>query len=152
MKKDGKKVKSLFTVRAETKTPVSAISILRIPRVPADMPLYDILDEFQKGSSHMASVVEANADMGKSLILRRHPRHATNMQPNSDAVKSRLPPSDDIEGGEVIGIITLEDVFEELLQVGQIKQVPTPRKSGDANSTSTKNKESLGEPLLGNNS
>ncbi|XP_039070991.1 DUF21 domain-containing protein At4g14240-like [Hibiscus syriacus] len=26
--------------------------------VPADMPLYDILNEFQKGSSHMAAVVK----------------------------------------------------------------------------------------------
>ncbi|XP_070003688.1 DUF21 domain-containing protein At4g14240-like [Nicotiana sylvestris] len=51
-------VKSLLTVRAETETPVSAVSIRRIPRVPADMPLYDILNEFQKGSSHMAAVVK----------------------------------------------------------------------------------------------
>ena len=28
-------------------------------RVSADMPLYDILNEFQKGSSHMAAVVKA---------------------------------------------------------------------------------------------
>ncbi|KAL0457282.1 UNVERIFIED_CONTAM: DUF21 domain-containing protein [Sesamum latifolium] len=52
-------VKSLLTVRAETETPVSAVSIRRIPRVPADMPLYDILNEFQKGSSHMAAVVKS---------------------------------------------------------------------------------------------
>ncbi|KAG5043482.1 hypothetical protein JHK87_007397 [Glycine soja] len=51
-------VKNLLTVRAETETPVSAVSIRRIPRVPADMPLYDILNEFQKGSSHMAAVIK----------------------------------------------------------------------------------------------
>ncbi|XP_065871586.1 putative DUF21 domain-containing protein At1g03270 isoform X2 [Euphorbia lathyris] len=44
-------VKSLLTVRAESDTPISAVSIQRIPRVPSDMPLYDILNEFQKGSS-----------------------------------------------------------------------------------------------------
>ncbi|GJN14293.1 hypothetical protein PR202_gb01097 [Eleusine coracana subsp. coracana] len=82
-------VKSLLTVRAETETPVSAVSIRRIPRVPSDMPLYDILNEFQKGSSHMAAVVNGNTT------------------PKS---------SEDIDDGEVIGIITLEDVFEELLQ------------------------------------
>ncbi|KAG8485556.1 hypothetical protein CXB51_018915 [Gossypium anomalum] len=69
-------VKSLLTVRPETETPVSAVSIRRMPRSrlvlpflimnsrsrisqgPAHMPLYDILNEFQKGSSHMAAVVK----------------------------------------------------------------------------------------------
>ncbi|XP_062119159.1 DUF21 domain-containing protein At4g14240-like, partial [Humulus lupulus] len=58
-------VKSLLTVRPETETPVSVVSIQRIPRVPADMPLYDILNEFQKGSSHMAAVVKTK---GKSKL------------------------------------------------------------------------------------
>ncbi|XP_062088351.1 DUF21 domain-containing protein At4g14240-like, partial [Humulus lupulus] len=58
-------VKSLLTVRPETETPVSAVSIRRIPRVPADMPLYDILNEFQKGNSHMAAVVKTK---GKSKL------------------------------------------------------------------------------------
>lgn len=29
-------------------------------RVPEDMPLYDILNEFQKGHSHMAVVIKQN--------------------------------------------------------------------------------------------
>ncbi|GFP83970.1 duf21 domain-containing protein at4g14240 [Phtheirospermum japonicum] len=65
-------VKSLLTVRAETETPVSSVSIRRIPRVPADMPLYDILNEFQKGSSHMAAVVKSGWRSRKpSLILEK---------------------------------------------------------------------------------
>ncbi|KAG9138499.1 hypothetical protein Leryth_012777 [Lithospermum erythrorhizon] len=44
-----------------TNTPVSVVLIRRIPRVPADMPLYDILNEFQKGSSHMAAVVKVKS-------------------------------------------------------------------------------------------
>ncbi|MBA0628951.1 hypothetical protein Godav_023580, partial [Gossypium davidsonii] len=68
-------VKSLLTVRPETETPVSAVSIRRIPRVPADMPLYDILNEFQKGSSHMAAVVKAK---GKNK----------NLPPTVDGLKS----------------------------------------------------------------
>ncbi|GMN48755.1 hypothetical protein TIFTF001_017929 [Ficus carica] len=152
-------VKSLLTVRAETETPVSAVSIRRIPRVPADMPLYDILNEFQKGSSHMAAVVKVkeksknprpafdgekfdndSATNAKSQLttplLSKHddksgsividvekaPRPSTNkqtkqtIQQNGVASTGFTHSSEDIEDGEVIGIITLEDVFEELLQ------------------------------------
>ncbi|GMH20016.1 hypothetical protein Nepgr_021857 [Nepenthes gracilis] len=52
-------VKTLLTVKPETETPVSAVSMRKIPRFPADMPLYDVLNEFQKGNSHMAAVVKA---------------------------------------------------------------------------------------------
>ncbi|KAJ0979634.1 hypothetical protein J5N97_015108 [Dioscorea zingiberensis] len=151
-------VKSLLTVRAETETPVSAVSIRRIPRVPADMPLYDILNEFQKGSSHMAAVVKAKgktkalppADAKKSdefnetsgdsnlttpLLCKPEEKSEsvvvdidkwqnkqvngnkpTSLQQNdaSNNLVTRL--SEDGEDEEVIGIITLEDVFEELLQ------------------------------------
>ncbi|XP_059440506.1 putative DUF21 domain-containing protein At1g03270 isoform X2 [Corylus avellana] len=149
-------VKSLLTVRAETETPVSAVSIRRIPRVPSDMPLYDILNEFQKGSSHMAAVVKVkgkdknlktkgegekfeegkvangnsqlttplltgNEDKSESVAIDidKPPRSITNKQnvQHYGAAKNSFHHlSEDIEDGEVIGIITLEDVFEELLQ------------------------------------
>ncbi|XP_010440510.1 PREDICTED: DUF21 domain-containing protein At4g14230 [Camelina sativa] len=136
-------VKSLLTVRPETGTLVSAVGIRRIPRVPADMPLYDILNEFQKGSSHMAAVVKVKGkskgppstvleeNSGKSeltapLLLKR--------EGSNDSVIVRIDKangqsfisdtgrhgfshtSEEIEDGDVVGIITLEDVFEELLQ------------------------------------
>lgn len=122
------------------------------------MPLYDILNEFQKGSSHMAAVVKSKKSMKPTSVDEEIDRTISETSSQSSSLRSKqdksesvivdiekaaIPAnndlqiavnsdisttgntnfSEDIEDGEVIGIITLEDVFEELLQVSFIKHI-----------------------------
>lgn len=149
-------VKNLLTINPEDEVPVKNVTIRKIPRVSEKMPLYDILNEFQKGHSHMAVVVRSDSELStnkhaqeeslrevrveqtqernlrskrslkklKSLPKTIHDLHretskgkkwSKNVESEILDIKanqlSELP-----ENGEAIGIITMEDVIEELLQ------------------------------------
>ncbi|KAH8498637.1 hypothetical protein H0E87_017535 [Populus deltoides] len=58
---------NLLTIHPEDKVPVKNVTIRRIPRVPETLPLYDILNEFQKGHSHMAVVTRQCKTQRSSL-------------------------------------------------------------------------------------
>lgn len=153
-------VKNLLTVHPEDEVPVKNITIRRIPKVLETLPLYDILNEFQKGHSHMAVVVrhcnkiehqssrdsavnpmaEVRVDIDgskpeKMLKSKRSLKTWKSFPAGSQSFKSggrskkwtkdldsdileingtplpKLP-----EEEEAVGIITMEDVIEELLQ------------------------------------
>ncbi|XP_024171441.1 DUF21 domain-containing protein At5g52790 isoform X1 [Rosa chinensis] len=68
--------KNLIFCRPEDETPVKYMTIRKIPRVYGNWPLYDILNQFRKGYSHMAAVVRNKKDV--------------NGQKEKDARSSRL--------------------------------------------------------------
>lgn len=157
-------VKNLITCRPEDEIPVRSATIRKMPRVYGDLPLYDILNEFQKGHSHMAVVVKRAKDAGLSTDRRNQSRKqfpvdstpgdgyqvfasaspvkgALGIQ--SPALRSIMEKQGDTRSlsrrsdrgrnanilnlesdslpsysldEEVVGIITMEDVMEELLQ------------------------------------
>ncbi|KAH1218166.1 DUF21 domain-containing protein [Glycine max] len=153
-------VKNLLTIDPEEEIPVKNVTIRRIPRVPETLPLYDILNEFQKGHSHMAVVVRHcektgqqssnnNADVRdvkvdidgeknpqENMLKTKRSLQKWKSFPNSNNSNrggsrsrkwSKNMYSDilEIDGNslpslpekeEAVGIITMEDVIEELLQ------------------------------------
>ncbi|KAH1145836.1 hypothetical protein AAZV13_15G058500 [Glycine max] len=155
-------IKNLLTIDPEDEAPVKCVTIRRIPRVPETMPLYDILNEFQKGHSHMAIVVkhcdktgyqssnnnayDSARDVKVDIDGEKPPReknlktkmscHKRKSFPNANNLNKGSPQSRkwsknmysdilEIDGNSIpklpekeaaVGIITMEDVIEELLQ------------------------------------
>ncbi|CAI9763722.1 unnamed protein product [Fraxinus pennsylvanica] len=144
-------VKNLLAVDPEHTVPLRKMLIRKIPWVSENMPLYDILNEFQKGHSHIAVVYkdlnetkettqktkEDIDNLAKKSIS--HDADATSSKAVADQVTKKSPPSTafkkkhrgcsfcilDLENSpipehppnqEVVGVITMEDVIEELLQ------------------------------------
>ncbi|XP_057976960.1 DUF21 domain-containing protein At2g14520-like isoform X3 [Malania oleifera] len=68
-------VKNLLTIYPENEVPVKSVTIRKIPKVSETLPLYDILNEFQKGHSHMAVVVRQ---------YKKAPEQAASKSPASD--------------------------------------------------------------------
>ncbi|XP_062209696.1 DUF21 domain-containing protein At2g14520-like [Phragmites australis] len=144
-------VKNLITCRTEDEVPIRNVTIRKIPRVADDLPLYDILNEFQKGHSHMAVVVKRTKESETSTEKQKSATHLkdahadgsspshvgtaggrrNNIEKYGDG-RSYNKKSERKRGNildfntdplpsysmdeEAVGIITMEDVMEELLQ------------------------------------
>ncbi|CAD6201710.1 unnamed protein product [Miscanthus lutarioriparius] len=149
-------VKNLITCRAEDEVPIRNVTIRKIPRVADDLPLYDILNEFQKGHSHMAVVVKRTKEAGASTEKQKSTTADYKINPKDAHADGSSPSSASTAGSrriniekhgdgrsynkkserkrenildfntnplpsysmdeEAVGIITMEDVMEELLQ------------------------------------
>jgi len=72
--------KSLIHISAEDNVRISTLELTLLPRITTETPLYTLLNQFQKGKSHMA------------LVL------------------------DPVDNLSVKGVVTLEDVIEQLLE------------------------------------
>ncbi|KAF4357283.1 hypothetical protein F8388_002791 [Cannabis sativa] len=151
-------VKNLLAVDPDDAVPLRKMILRKIPRVSENMPLYDILNEFQKGHSHIA-VVYKDLNEKKETIDQAGPLskkddkvvghsgakenfgfHDSQTNKSSGGQMKKSPPSTpafkkrhrgcsycilDIENTpipdfsldeEVVGVISMEDVIEELLQ------------------------------------
>ncbi|XP_071135170.1 uncharacterized protein [Mytilus edulis] len=104
-------VKTLICLDPEDCTPVRTLlhsnSVGNVIYVDDDMPLYDLLNLFQTGKGHLAIV--------KKRASNRHLNEGDDTC-ILDEINSEVNEYSDIPEGTVIGIITLEDVIEELIQ------------------------------------
>ena len=96
-------VKQLILNDPDDEVPVSSLKLRRLPRVDCNTALFDMLHVFEEGGSHMAAVVERVDGLEPSSTK------------DSPLWISRDKNVSSTRTYKTIGIVTLEDVIEELL-------------------------------------
>ncbi|KAJ2077243.1 hypothetical protein H4R24_005249 [Coemansia sp. RSA 988] len=136
-------VKSLILLDPDDAVPVREAKITGIPLVTPDVSLHDILNAFQEGGSHMAVVVgplhddaptrnveetapllndttAANGDDRQALdtppMIRKLSSYIRSSSTNSQSLAFSEISHETVQHFVPLGIITLEDVIEELIQ------------------------------------
>ncbi|XP_042512804.1 DUF21 domain-containing protein At1g47330-like isoform X2 [Macadamia integrifolia] len=82
-------VKNLLTVDPKDAVPLRKMIIRKIPRVSENMPLYGILNEFQKGHSHIAVVAK---ELNETKETPKKIREVQNMEIKVNNKKMSAPP------------------------------------------------------------
>ncbi len=98
-------VKQLLLNDPDDETPLSTIKLRKLPRVSSETPLFEMLHIFEAGASHMALVVDE-----PSIVTKEWNSNLTDM-----TASPRWLARSDHGKFKSLGIITLEDVIEELI-------------------------------------
>ncbi|XP_028796721.1 DUF21 domain-containing protein At5g52790-like [Neltuma alba] len=92
-------VKNLVFCRPEDETPIKNLIIRKIPRVYENWPLYDMLNQFQKGHSHMAVVLKESKNAKKTTAQNASTPTYFNM------ITDKLPNEVQINKGSIIWLL-----------------------------------------------
>ncbi|KAJ1568867.1 hypothetical protein HK405_012861 [Cladochytrium tenue] len=98
-------VKQLVLLDPDDATPLSELKIGRLPKIRVDTPLFEILHVFETGKSHMAIVVE-EIPIEETLVESAITQSPLWVATGPDSTLRRFRP---------IGVVTLEDVIEEMI-------------------------------------
>ncbi|KAJ8323544.1 hypothetical protein QVD99_006909 [Batrachochytrium dendrobatidis] len=116
-------VKQLIVFDPDEEIPVRSIKIRSLPRVLAETPLFDMLHIFESGGSHMALVVEEVCTGDDSCVDKCVDDSCTDetkplldhMSEEVGSGSTHTTPVSKPKEFRALGIVTLEDVIEELL-------------------------------------